>query len=81
MKIYRLVASVFAGLGLLSVAEAAPKWAKKGDTIVKCKGVARKGKNDCGANGHSCSGKAVKDTTPMSGYMCPKVSARKSLAV
>ena len=50
---------------LLAVsAQAAPKWAKKGDTIVKCKGVAKKGANDCGANGHTCSGQAKVDNDP-----------------
>jgi uncharacterized membrane protein len=27
----------------------------------KCGGIVKKGMNDCGANGHSCAGKAVKD--------------------
>ncbi|MGH1539811.1 MAG: BufA1 family periplasmic bufferin-type metallophore [Arenicella sp.] len=27
----------------------------------KCYGIAKEGKNDCGANGHSCAGKAVAD--------------------
>ena len=42
-------------------AHAAPGWAAKGSKIVKCAGVAKKGQNDCGANGHSCGGKAKKD--------------------
>ena len=41
-----------------------PSWAKKGDKIEKCKGVAAKAMNDCGANGHACSGKAAKDNDP-----------------
>jgi len=27
----------------------------------KCSGIVKKGKNDCGANGHSCGGKAATD--------------------
>jgi len=33
-----------------------------GEIIVKCAGIAAKGKNHCGANGHPCGGKAVKFT-------------------
>ncbi len=32
-----------------------------GEIIVKCAGIAKKGKNHCGANGHACGGKALKD--------------------
>jgi uncharacterized membrane protein len=31
---------------------------------VKCYGVAKAGKNDCAANGHSCAGKARVDNHP-----------------
>ena len=34
---------------------------QSGEIIVKCAGIAKKGKNHCGANGHTCGGKAVKD--------------------
>lgn len=30
----------------------------------KCAGIAKAGKNDCAANGHSCAGKAKKDGDP-----------------
>ena len=43
---------------------AAPKWADSGDTIVKCKGIAKMGANDCGANGHDCANQATKDNDP-----------------
>ena len=32
-----------------------------GEIIVKCAGIAKKGKNHCGANGHSCNGLSAKD--------------------
>ncbi len=49
-------------LGATMQAEAAaPKWTKKGDTVEKCQGIAKKGANDCGANGHDCAGNADKD--------------------
>ena len=59
-----LTLTALVGIGLTGSVSAAPKWAKKGDTIVKCKGVAKKGANDCGANGHACAGKATKDKDP-----------------
>ena len=34
---------------------------KVGEIIVKCAGVAKKGANHCGANGHTCGGKAAVD--------------------
>ncbi len=39
-------------------------WAKSGDKVEKCKGIAKKGNNDCGANGHKCGGKAAVDNDP-----------------
>ena len=30
----------------------------------KCAGIAKAGKNDCGANGHACGGYAKKDNDP-----------------
>lgn len=59
-----LIFSATIGMSLATTSSAAPKWAKKGDVIVKCKGVAKKGANDCGANGHACSGHAAKDRDP-----------------
>lgn len=53
-----------AALVAASVSAAAPKWAQKGSTIEKCAGIAAKGKNDCGANDHSCAGKAKRDNDP-----------------
>ena len=35
-----------------------------GEVIVKCAGIAKKGKNHCGANGHACHGFAKKDFDP-----------------
>lgn len=72
VRTVRIVTAACVGIGLSTLAIAAPKWAKKGDTIVKCKGVARKGKNDCGANNHACSGKATKDRDPNEWIYVPK---------
>ena len=63
-------------------AQAAPSWAKKGDKLEKCAGVVKKGKNDCGANGHSCGGQAKKDNDPnewvyMPEGLCEKITGGK----
>lgn len=56
----------FAGVALAAtaVSAATPKWADKGETVERCAGIAAKGKNDCGANDHSCAGKAKRDNDP-----------------
>ncbi len=66
MKLLQVVSSALVGAGLVvsGVVWGAPSWAKKDSTIVKCKGIVKKGQNDCGANGHACSGKAAKDNDP-----------------
>ena len=43
----------------MSVQSQEAKAGKEG--FEKCAGIAKKGMNDCGANGHSCAGKAAKD--------------------
>lgn len=68
-----------------SVSAMTPKWAAKGTTIEKCAGVAAKGKNDCGANDHSCSGNAKKDNDPnewvfLPEGVCEKIAGGKVLA-
>ena len=56
----------FTGVALVAatVSAATPKWATKGSTLEKCAGIAAKGKNDCGANDHSCAGNAKTDNDP-----------------
>ena len=58
-------------------AQAGPAWAKKGDSIVKCRGVAKKGANDCGANGHDCAGQAKKDNDPKEWVYVPEGVCKK----
>ena len=53
-----------AGVTVATSAQAAPGWAKPGDAIEKCAGVAKTGKNDCGTSKHGCGGKATKDNDP-----------------
>ena len=86
MKSEKLLITSLVGVGIsLSTASAmTPKWAKKGDTIVKCKGIAKKGKNDCGANGHACGGFSKKDNDPNEWIyvpegVCEKITGGKIL--
>jgi uncharacterized membrane protein len=43
----------------------------------KCYGVAKAGKNDCAANGHSCAGQAKKDNDPNEWKHMPKEECEK----
>lgn len=90
MKNENKVISTVIGLGISLAGvsgsvQAAPSWAKTGDTIVKCQGIAKKGGNDCGANGHSCSGQAKIDNDPNEWIyvpegVCEKIAGGKVLA-
>ncbi|WP_127716874.1 DUF2282 domain-containing protein [Halobacteriovorax sp. HLS] len=75
MKKELLLSVAVAGLVTVSTTsnvEAAPKWAKSGDTIVKCRGIAKKGANDCGANGHDCANQAKVDNDPKEWVYVPQ---------
>lgn len=43
----------------------------------KCAGIVKKGMNDCGAKGHSCSGKSVKDGDPDEWIYVPEGTCEK----
>ena len=43
----------------------------------KCYGVAKAGKNDCAANGHSCAGQAKTDNDPNEWKHMPKDECEK----
>lgn len=43
----------------------------------KCLGVAKAGMNDCGANGHSCAGKAAVDGDPNEWVYVPEGTCEK----
>lgn len=55
-----LVALAAMGMGA-GATLAAPDWAKGMDSVERCAGVAKKGKNDCGTKKHDCAGMAKKD--------------------
>jgi uncharacterized membrane protein len=43
----------------------------------KCYGIAKAGKNDCGANGHSCAGQAATDGDGKEWIYVPKGTCEK----
>ena len=70
--------SLSAGLSLVTtIADAKPKWAKAKQPVVKCAGIAKKGMNDCGANGHACAGLAKVDNDPNEWVYVPKGVCQK----
>ena len=59
-------------LGLTTASAADDKADKE-----KCYGVAKAGKNDCAANGHSCAGQAKMDNDPTEWKYVPKGECEK----
>ncbi len=70
-----LVAFLGSSLTLGTELEAMPKPKWKG--YEKCSGIAKKGKNDCGANGHGCAGHATKDGDAKEWIYLPKGLCKK----
>jgi uncharacterized membrane protein len=65
-------------LGAVSTAQAADDQAMGPDkNSEKCFGVAKAGKNDCAANGHSCAGQAKKDADGKEWVQVPKGTCEK----
>jgi uncharacterized membrane protein len=67
VKTTAIAAAVSSLLALGASAQAADK-----PEMEKCYGVAKAGKNDCGANGHSCAGQAKTDNDPNEWMLVPK---------
>jgi len=62
------MASLIAFAALTRTAQAADDMA----ATEKCYGIAKAGKNDCAANGHSCAGQAAKDANGKEWIKVPK---------
>ncbi|NEP49490.1 MAG: DUF2282 domain-containing protein [Moorea sp. SIO3C2] len=60
------------GLGVASENALAGK-----EGMEKCAGIVKAGENDCGANGHSCSGKAAVDSDPNEWIYVPEGTCNK----
>lgn len=77
MKSETMIRSALAGLIALGMTAAGGNaLAAKGDNE-KCAGIAKAGKNDCGANGHSCAGQAAKDGDANEWVYVPKGTCEK----
>lgn len=61
----------------LNVASAMDGKHDMGGATEKCYGIAKAGKNDCGANGHSCAGQAAKDADGKEWIHVPKGTCEK----
>jgi len=59
-------------MGMAGAASAGEKADKE-----KCYGVAKAGKNDCAANGHSCAGQTKVDNDPTEWKYVPKGECEK----
>jgi len=67
VKTTAIAATVSSLLALGASAQTADK-----PEMEKCYGVAKAGKNDCGANGHSCAAQAKVDRDPNEWLLVPK---------
>ena len=72
-----LISSALAGLIALSALTATSQAAEDDKNTEKCYGVAKAGKNDCAANGHSCAGQAKKDNDGKEWMNVPKGTCEK----
>jgi uncharacterized membrane protein len=69
--------SALAGVLTLGMVAAAGSALAADNDKEKCYGVAKAGKNDCAAPGHSCAGHAVKDGDAASWVYLPKGTCEK----
>ena len=72
-----LISSALAGLIALGAVTASSQAADADKSTEKCYGVAKAGKNDCAANGHSCAGQAKKDNDGKDWMHVPKGTCEK----
>jgi uncharacterized membrane protein len=70
-------ALLIAALGSVLALNVADAMDHKDGAMEKCYGVAKAGKNDCGANGHSCAGQAAKDGDGKEWIKVPKGTCEK----
>ena len=74
-----LLAAAIGSLVMFNVTQAADMamGADKTGATEKCFGVAKAGKNDCAANGHSCAGQAKADGNAKEWLKLPKGSCER----
>jgi uncharacterized membrane protein len=72
MKTTPLISAALAGLIAYGAMGSAAQAGDDKGTSEKCYGIAKAGKNDCAANGHSCAGQAKKDADGKEWIHLPK---------
>ena len=72
MKTTTLISTAMASLIAFAALTSTTQAADHQDATEKCYGVAKAGKNDCAANGHSCAGQAAKDANGKEWIKVPK---------
>ena len=76
MQNKHIITAALMAIGLSAALTVANAEDKKKETK-KCAGIVKAGMNDCGANGHSCAGKAAKDSDPAEWITVPKGTCEK----
>ena len=76
MKMRNLALAAAVG-SLLSMGVTTAAFAGEKADKEKCYGVAKAGKNDCAANGHSCAGQSKVDNDPTEWKYVPKGECEK----
>lgn len=76
MKMRNLALAAAVG-SLISMGMTSAAFAGEGADKEKCYGVAKAGKNDCAANGHSCAGQSKVDNDPTEWKYVPKGECEK----
>lgn len=76
MQNKQIITATLMAIGLSAALSVATAEDKKAETE-KCAGIVKAGMNDCGANGHSCAGKAAKDNDPAEWITVPKGTCEK----
>ena len=76
MQNKQIITAALMAIGLSAALTVANAEDKKVETE-KCAGIVKAGMNDCGANGHSCAGKAAKDNAAGEWITVPKGTCEK----
>ena len=75
-KFMKLAVTAVVSTGFALLASNAAQAAKPPE-MVKCYGIVKAGKNDCGTKSHSCAAQAKQDNAPDSWIFVPKGTCEK----
>jgi uncharacterized membrane protein len=77
MKTNVLISSALASMIALGALTATSQAAEDDKSTEKCYGIAKAGKNDCAAKGHSCAGQSKTDADGKEWVKLPKGSCER----